>query len=179
MLLFFSDLVPVSGTYLSQETLYRSESVKRRLRRTTPCGPPGMATQVLPACRRRFLYSSIACRSISNLNENYHHKQHHYNLGSKSQQSLTPARQCLLRSYTVVIVNLGVMISIFISGQKVSLTLTSAFPNKTANPPIKYTKHKKKVYTYLIQSYLRKYFFYGNTFHITYLSILFSIDRCN
>ena len=28
---FFSDLVPGSGTYLSQETLYQSESCKRRL----------------------------------------------------------------------------------------------------------------------------------------------------
>ena len=30
----FSDLVPVSFTYLSQETLYQGESCMRRLRRT-------------------------------------------------------------------------------------------------------------------------------------------------
>ena len=40
MPLFFADLVPGSGTYLYQETLYRSESCKRRLRRTAPCGWP-------------------------------------------------------------------------------------------------------------------------------------------
>ena len=45
MPLFYADLVPGSGTYLYQETLYRSESCKRRLKRTAPCGPPGMATQ--------------------------------------------------------------------------------------------------------------------------------------
>ena len=55
MSLFFADLVPGSDTYLYQETLYQSESCKRRLRRTAPCGPPGMATQVRPACRRRYL----------------------------------------------------------------------------------------------------------------------------
>ena len=44
MSLFFSDLVPGSGTYLYQETLYRSESCKRMLKRTAPCGPAGMAT---------------------------------------------------------------------------------------------------------------------------------------
>ena len=59
MPLFFADLVPGSGTYLYQETLYRSESGKRRLRRTAPCGPPGMATQARPAYRRRYLCSSI------------------------------------------------------------------------------------------------------------------------
>ena len=31
-----------SGTYLSQETLYRSESCTKKSKRTTPCGPPGM-----------------------------------------------------------------------------------------------------------------------------------------
>ena len=52
-----------SGTYLSQETLYRSESCRRRFRRIAPYGPPGMATQVRPAYRRRYLYFSIVCRS--------------------------------------------------------------------------------------------------------------------
>ena len=65
MPLFYADLVPGSGTYLYQETLYRSESCKRRLRRTAPCGPPGMATQARPAYRRRYLCSSIACISMS------------------------------------------------------------------------------------------------------------------
>ena len=59
---FFSCLEPGSGTYLCQETMYRSEYCKRS-RRTAPYGPPGMATQVRPACRRHYLYSSIACRS--------------------------------------------------------------------------------------------------------------------
>ena len=43
--LFFLSLEPGSGTGLSQETLYRSESCKRRLRRTAPFEPPGMPTQ--------------------------------------------------------------------------------------------------------------------------------------
>ena len=46
-----------------QETLYRSESCKRRLRRINLLGPPGMATQSRPAYRKRCLCSSIACRS--------------------------------------------------------------------------------------------------------------------
>ena len=50
MPLFFTELLPGSGTHLSQETrttlVYRSESCKRRLRMTAPCGPPGMATQI-------------------------------------------------------------------------------------------------------------------------------------
>ena len=37
-----------SDIYLYQETLYRSESCKRKLRKTSPCGPPGMATRVRP-----------------------------------------------------------------------------------------------------------------------------------
>ena len=40
MPLFYADLVPGSGTYLYQETLYLCESCKRRLRRTAPSGPP-------------------------------------------------------------------------------------------------------------------------------------------
>ena len=35
--------------FLSQETLYRSESCRRRLRRTAPYGSLGMASQVRPA----------------------------------------------------------------------------------------------------------------------------------
>ena len=46
MPLFFLSLEPGSGTYPYQETLYRSESCIRRLRRTAPCGSPKMATQV-------------------------------------------------------------------------------------------------------------------------------------
>ena len=38
-----------SDTYLCQETLYQSESCRRRLRKTAPYGPPGMATKVCPA----------------------------------------------------------------------------------------------------------------------------------
>ena len=52
-----------SDIYLYQETLYRSESCKRKLRRTSPCGPPGMATQVRSTSRRRYSCSAIACRS--------------------------------------------------------------------------------------------------------------------
>ena len=47
MPLFFLSLEPGSDTYLYQETLYRSESCRRRLRKTAPCGSPGMATQVV------------------------------------------------------------------------------------------------------------------------------------
>ena len=38
--------MPGSGICLYQETLYRSVSCRRKLRRTAPCGTPGMATQV-------------------------------------------------------------------------------------------------------------------------------------
>ena len=43
MSLFFLSLEPGSDTYLYQETQYRSESCRRRLRKTAPCGSPGMA----------------------------------------------------------------------------------------------------------------------------------------
>ena len=46
-----------------QETLYRNESRKRRLRRTAPRGPFWMATQARPAHLQRYSRSSIACRS--------------------------------------------------------------------------------------------------------------------
>ena len=62
-LLFLSfELGP--GTYLSQETLYRSQSYKRKVRKTAHFELPGMATQVRPAYRRRDLWSSNVCRSI-------------------------------------------------------------------------------------------------------------------
>ena len=57
------DWAPGSGTCLHQETLYRSVSCRRRLRRTAPCETPGMATQVRLAFHRRYWCSSIACRS--------------------------------------------------------------------------------------------------------------------
>ena len=63
MTLFFLSLEPGSDTYLYQETLYRSESCRRRLSKTAPCGSPGMATQVCQACRRRYWCFSISCRS--------------------------------------------------------------------------------------------------------------------
>ena len=63
MPLFFLSLEPGSDTYLYQETLYRSESCRRRLRKTAPCGSPGMATQGRQAYRRRYWCSSIYCRS--------------------------------------------------------------------------------------------------------------------
>ena len=46
MSVFFLSLEPGSDTYLYQETLYRNESCRRRLRKTALCGSPGMATQV-------------------------------------------------------------------------------------------------------------------------------------
>ena len=46
MPLFFLSLEPGPGTCLSQETLYRSIFC------TAPWGPPGMATQALPAYRQ-------------------------------------------------------------------------------------------------------------------------------
>ena len=63
MPLFFFSLEPGSDTYLYQETLYRSESCRRRLRKTAHCGSPGMATQVHQACRRCYWCFYISCRS--------------------------------------------------------------------------------------------------------------------
>ena len=63
MPLFSLSLEPGSDTYLYQETLYRSEACRRRLRKTAPCGSPGMATQDRQACRRRYWCFSISCRS--------------------------------------------------------------------------------------------------------------------
>ena len=54
MPLFLLSFEPGSDTYIYLETLYRSESCKRRLRKTAPCGSPGMATQVRQAYRRRY-----------------------------------------------------------------------------------------------------------------------------
>ena len=53
-----------SDIYLYQETLYRSESCKRKLRKTSPCGPPGMATRVHPTYRQRYSCYAIVCRSL-------------------------------------------------------------------------------------------------------------------
>ena len=63
MPLFFLSLEPGLDTYLYQETLYRRESCRRRLRKTAPCGSPGMVTQVCQAYRRRYWCSSISSRS--------------------------------------------------------------------------------------------------------------------
>ena len=60
---YFLSSVLGSDIYLYQETLYLSESCKRKLRRTSPCGPPGMATQVRPTYRQRYSCYAIACRS--------------------------------------------------------------------------------------------------------------------
>ena len=60
---YFLSWVLGSYIYLYQETLYRSESCKRKLRRTSPCGPPGMATQVRPTYRQHYSCYAIACRS--------------------------------------------------------------------------------------------------------------------
>ena len=46
--------VPGSGICLYQETLYRSVSCRRRLRRTALCGTAGMATQARQAYHRRY-----------------------------------------------------------------------------------------------------------------------------
>ena len=59
----FSEHHYKQDTYLYQETLYRSGSCRRRLRKTAPCGSPGMATQVRQAYRRRYWRFSISCRS--------------------------------------------------------------------------------------------------------------------
>ena len=63
MPLFSLSLEPGSDTYPYQDPLYRSESCRRRLRKTAPCGSPGMATQDCQACRRRYWCFSISCRS--------------------------------------------------------------------------------------------------------------------
>ena len=55
--------VPGSGICLYQETLYRSVSCRRRLRRTALCGTAGMVTQARQAYHRRYWSSSISCRS--------------------------------------------------------------------------------------------------------------------
>ena len=57
---YFLSWVLGSDIYLYQETMYRSESCKRKIRRTSPCGPPGMATRVRPTYRRRYSCSAIA-----------------------------------------------------------------------------------------------------------------------
>ena len=51
--LLFLSLELGLGTYLYQETLYLSESCKRKVRKTAPFELPGMTTQVRAACRRR------------------------------------------------------------------------------------------------------------------------------
>ena len=78
MIWFFLCLEPGSSTYLCQESLYpeiykiqliyksllyRSESFRRRLRSTAPYGSSGLAIQARQAYRRRYLNSSITCRS--------------------------------------------------------------------------------------------------------------------
>ena len=63
MPLFSLSLKLGSDTYLCQDPLYRSESCRRRLKKTAPCGSPGMATQDRQACRRRYWCFSISCRS--------------------------------------------------------------------------------------------------------------------
>ena len=60
---YFLSWVLGSDIYLYQETLYRSESCKRKLRKTSPCCPPGMATRVRPTYRQRCSCYAIACRS--------------------------------------------------------------------------------------------------------------------
>ena len=59
---YFLSWVLGSDIYLYQETLYRSESCGRKLRRTSPYRPPRMATRVCPTCWRRYFCSSITCR---------------------------------------------------------------------------------------------------------------------
>ena len=54
--------MPGSDIYLYQETLYRSESCKRKVGKTLACGPPEMATQVHQACHQRYWHYAIACR---------------------------------------------------------------------------------------------------------------------
>ena len=60
---YFLSWVLGSDIYLYQETLYRSESCKRKLRKTSPCGLPGMATRVRPTYRQRYACCAIICRS--------------------------------------------------------------------------------------------------------------------
>ena len=60
---YFSSWVLGSDIYLYQETLYRSESCKRKLRRTLTCGPSGMATRARLTYRQRYFCYAIACRS--------------------------------------------------------------------------------------------------------------------
>ena len=47
MLLYFLSLEPGSDTYPYQDTLYRSESCRRRLRKTAPCGPQGWPLKIV------------------------------------------------------------------------------------------------------------------------------------
>ena len=60
---YFLSWVLGSDIYLYQETLYRSESCKRKLKKTSPCGPPEMATRVHPTYHQRYSCYAIACRS--------------------------------------------------------------------------------------------------------------------
>ena len=85
------DWVPGSGICLYQETLYRSVSCRRRLRRTAPCETPGMATQVRLAFHRRYWCSSIACRSTGQ------HPLHLLHLLNLSCMIGMPNRSCILK----------------------------------------------------------------------------------
>ena len=81
-----------SDIYLYQETLYRSESWKRKIRRTSPCGPPGMATRVRPIYRRCYSCSAILCRSTWLL--------HFLHLFCLSFIKGMPNRSCILKLRT-------------------------------------------------------------------------------
>ena len=59
---YFLSWVLGSDIYLYQETLYRSKSCRRKLR-TSPCGPPRMATRDCPTHCPHYSCSSIPCRS--------------------------------------------------------------------------------------------------------------------
>ena len=85
------DWVPGSGICLYQETLYRSVSCRRRLRRTAPCETPGMATQVRLAFHRRYWCapSPAGPPGSSPL-----HLLHHLNL---SFMIGMPNRSCILK----------------------------------------------------------------------------------
>ena len=93
MPLFFLSLEPGSDTYmhLYQETLYRSESCRRKLRKTAPCESPGMATQVRQACRRATgVFSSPA-------GPHYSCPLHLFHLSNLSFMIGMPNRCCILK----------------------------------------------------------------------------------
>ena len=87
---FFLSFELGSGSNLYQETLYWSESSRRRLRKAAPCGSPGMATQVRQA------YRDVTCFSQSPAGPSGSCPLHLLQLSNLSFMIGMPNRYCIL-----------------------------------------------------------------------------------